>query len=62
MQKIMCWAKAGKAANAVKKIDDKTKKLIPLGIRKDIYIRTVVNGIKEYHQELMKYAKKHKLN
>ncbi len=60
-QKIRCWAPVWRKLHEVEKISKHIIDKIPLKIRKDIYIRTVVKGLEKYHAALKTYAKKHGL-
>ena len=61
-EKIECWAKVWVEQSKIKKIPDWMKKKIPLGVRKDFYIQTVVKAQVNYQKLMLAYAKKHKLD
>jgi len=60
-QKIDIWAKVMRAEHKIHKYSKALTRKIPLTIRRDYYIKTVVKAHKKYHELLARYINKHNL-
>ena len=60
-EKIDIWFKTWKAQSKIKYVPTRIKKNIPITVKKDFYIKTIVKAHKDYNNLMWKYAKKHKL-
>lgn len=58
-QKIDIWFDVWRAEAKIKKVDKSVSKGIPITLKRDFYIKTIVKGHREYHKLLAKYIKEH---
>lgn len=61
-EKIDIWMKTAIEMSKIKRLNKRLKDKIPLTIRKDIYIQTVVKGHKQYQKRLFEWCKVHNIN
>lgn len=62
IEKIEIWRPVYMHLNKAKKLSKRVIQLIPIKIRREMYLKTVVKATEKYHKLMNAYAKKHKLD